>query len=523
MKKIIFALVLLLAINGSSIKAGTNEDFLITAARATIEKTKMNGTGFTFITQHQIEDTRDITYQTSTTEDMSSVSILSNMRAQAELSYSNNGSYGKTTSSCYDGMYKTDLKSLVTSLSKYTKSIRCAVKTTKLASTWAVTTKIQNGSFWCVDSNGNYKVVGALLSTGSTSCDKASKAKTKTIKEKSTFNHQTTLYPKSNGNYDAYFVNSVSMPSKSVKNEVVVKDGVTYQLLNSSLLADSDFTAAERASFLNKYIAIPTSTSVISTYYSITPKKINDLIDVFIKSGFTAQFSKTNADGSQVYTVTVPLQNLSKQMEFIIFLSFDNHLFKGLNSFNEKTISYNVTVKDNIISTITTAKMLTTKTGKDSYTMAASHLTGSVSAIPANSTLTCNQLWSFEKMGGQNVCDPISAETIAADKKKGEDAAIKSILSNMRAQAELFYSNMNDYGPQVTNCESGMFSSPAPYGMSNLVSGVKSRTNDVVCKSDKIGWFVSAKLVTGPWYCVDSTGGAGEITSQRSLADTRCK
>lgn len=522
MKKIIFTLVLTLSINGSIVKAGVNEDYLINVAKSTIEKARKDGSGITFITKHVLENNKDITSQTTTNEDSSAVSILSNMRAQAELSYSNNNSYGKTTSSCFDGMFKTDLKNQITGLFKYTKNVKCAVKTTKTTSNWAVTAKIPNGSFWCVDSNGNRKVIGALLPSGSTSCDKAVKAKTKIVKEKSFIDNQTTIYPKLGGVYDAYFTNTVSLSEKKYKDEVILKDGTTYHFLNSNLLAYSDFTKQQRTSFQNKYIAVPLSTSLISKYYGLNPKNIDFMIDAFLKSGFTAILTKSNSDNSKVYAVTVPVTAISDSTDLIKFLSLNSDLFMRLYFFDQKTITYNVTVKDNIIISIKASTVLTNKTGKDLYTMTASQLNGSVSAPLVGDTVLCNQLWSPEIVGAENVCDPITEETIAADKKKTDDAIIKSNLSSMRAQAEFYYSNTNDYGPRVNNCESGIFSSPSPYGMVGLVTEVKSKTGDMVCKSDNTSWFVSAKLVTGPWFCVDSTGIAQEIRSQRSVYDTKC-
>lgn len=90
---------------------------------------------------------------------------------------------------------------------------------------------------------------------------------------------------------------------------------------------------------------------------------------------------------------------------------------------------------------------------------------------------------------------------------KGADAAIKSNLNNMRAQAELYYDdNSNSYSgmcddPTVTNATAAADSTNGT-GAMTCVDG-----DDV-----SGAWAIEAALVASStaFYCVDSTGAAGE-------------
>lgn len=107
---------------------------------------------------------------------------------------------------------------------------------------------------------------------------------------------------------------------------------------------------------------------------------------------------------------------------------------------------------------------------------------------------------------------------------KGADAAIKSYLSNIRAEAELAYdANGNSYGKEpfeIGTCkplENTLF---AESGISGLIEGATSHNNKdgSVCVSEMSGgavksWAVSVPLVSDSDYsfCVDSSGNAMEI------------
>ncbi|MCI0619674.1 type II secretion system GspH family protein [Candidatus Wolfebacteria bacterium] len=83
---------------------------------------------------------------------------------------------------------------------------------------------------------------------------------------------------------------------------------------------------------------------------------------------------------------------------------------------------------------------------------------------------------------------------------KGRDAAIKSDLNNIRAQAELVYDNDGDYALVCsdTNVDRAIIAAGGP------------ATAD--CADDAAGWGAEAALqsVTG-YYCVDYTGNATTV------------
>lgn len=99
-------------------------------------------------------------------------------------------------------------------------------------------------------------------------------------------------------------------------------------------------------------------------------------------------------------------------------------------------------------------------------------------------------------------------------RSKGSDAAIKSSINNMRAQAELFYDdNSNTY--------TGMCSDPT---IADAVANVDSTNGagTVRCNTNGTAYLVASQLVsdTGDYYCVDSTGAANETTGTIPNATT---
>ena len=105
---------------------------------------------------------------------------------------------------------------------------------------------------------------------------------------------------------------------------------------------------------------------------------------------------------------------------------------------------------------------------------------------------------------------------------KGNDAAVKANLANIRAQAELFYTdNNNSYGTEdVAGCDAGLFANGV---IANAISAAVSASPDsaATCISSDGGagttattWAVSISLADGTTdWCVDSTGAAEEATA----------
>lgn len=93
---------------------------------------------------------------------------------------------------------------------------------------------------------------------------------------------------------------------------------------------------------------------------------------------------------------------------------------------------------------------------------------------------------------------------------KGTDAANKSNLNNMRAQAELYYDDNGDYD--------GVCGDP------NMSAAITAAGDDAACSDDADGWAASVALVaqSGAYYCVDSTGAAVTASSSFSGTPPQC-
>ena len=103
--------------------------------------------------------------------------------------------------------------------------------------------------------------------------------------------------------------------------------------------------------------------------------------------------------------------------------------------------------------------------------------------------------------------------SLTTARSKGQDAAAQAQLSNMRAQAELYYSTVGNYGsaaltPAATTCTTGAGSEMfvATTGLKNLLTGLSGAKCAATSTSGAAtGWAVQASTTSGTW-CVDSTG-----------------
>lgn len=106
--------------------------------------------------------------------------------------------------------------------------------------------------------------------------------------------------------------------------------------------------------------------------------------------------------------------------------------------------------------------------------------------------------------------------SLTTARSKGSDAAIQSTVSNMRAQAELYYSNNNTYGATYTvgNCPTAvsatgtLVATSTTGGLGNLVVDLVSKTGGAAntrCEITASAWAVAGKTSTG-YACADSSG-----------------
>lgn len=109
-------------------------------------------------------------------------------------------------------------------------------------------------------------------------------------------------------------------------------------------------------------------------------------------------------------------------------------------------------------------------------------------------------------------------------RNKGTDAAIKSQLAAIRAQAEIVYDGLGNYGTGAAstasnaNCglANSLFATTTVVGQINGVKASSGSTN-VICATDAnpaTKWAVSAVLKSGGNWCVDSNGISASGTAQ---------
>jgi hypothetical protein len=115
-------------------------------------------------------------------------------------------------------------------------------------------------------------------------------------------------------------------------------------------------------------------------------------------------------------------------------------------------------------------------------------------------TLTFEQL--FAKLAGMPVTE---TTTSSSSSQLQADALTKATLSNLRASAELYYDNAGNQYKGV--CTSGDFNSArSKYGLT--------------CVDTASEYAASARLSTGAYYCVDSTGASKQVASV--VTSTKC-
>ena len=128
------------------------------------------------------------------------------------------------------------------------------------------------------------------------------------------------------------------------------------------------------------------------------------------------------------------------------------------------------------------------------------------------------------------ILSSIVLASLSSARTKGEDAAIQADLANMRAQAELYYSNNNNYGPVYaeaacpTSIGASIFATTTSGGMWTLVDALNTRAGNAntACSASSTAWAIAASLKsnTGTAACVDSTGVSKTYTGTAADAIT---
>lgn len=115
--------------------------------------------------------------------------------------------------------------------------------------------------------------------------------------------------------------------------------------------------------------------------------------------------------------------------------------------------------------------------------------------------------------------------SLTTARSRGQAASVQSQLSNMRAQAELYYStNSNSYGTAGTSCtNSASLFAGALNGLTQLINGADGIT-DLACDNTTTAWAVKTTAETGgQYFCVDSSGvSTSSATNSFTITDQDC-
>ena len=138
------------------------------------------------------------------------------------------------------------------------------------------------------------------------------------------------------------------------------------------------------------------------------------------------------------------------------------------------------------------------------------------------------------------VLSSIVLASLNTARNKGNDAAIKANLSNIRASTEIYYdNNSNAYGADfaLANCPAAdaaatnMFAKDANIAKAVVAANTSSGSNAKCAANDSVAattgtaatsWAISSVLKqdTTKFYCVDSTGFADTGTKQATINGT---
>ena len=131
------------------------------------------------------------------------------------------------------------------------------------------------------------------------------------------------------------------------------------------------------------------------------------------------------------------------------------------------------------------------------------------------------------------ILSSIVLASLSSARSKGEDAAIQTTLSNMRAQAELYYSNSSSYGPVMAEATcptaaavTNIFSTSTTGGLWSLTSGLNTRAGNAntscSVEASGVAWAAAAVLKSDitKSACVDSTGASKTFVGTPAAAMT---
>jgi len=106
---------------------------------------------------------------------------------------------------------------------------------------------------------------------------------------------------------------------------------------------------------------------------------------------------------------------------------------------------------------------------------------------------------------------------------KGADAAVKSNLNNIRAQAELVYDGPASYAAVCAddNVKKGIAAAATATGAT--WASTTDNVAGLTCTSSDEAWLAAAPLKTSGWWCVDNTGTSISLATIPAVAATTCQ
>lgn len=108
-------------------------------------------------------------------------------------------------------------------------------------------------------------------------------------------------------------------------------------------------------------------------------------------------------------------------------------------------------------------------------------------------------------------------------RERSRDAAIRSQLSSLRTQAELYYDTNGSYGTAGTSCTGAVFSDTQIQALITKINSDNGSRVDVSCNNSTSAWAAQAQLLSTTTYvCVDSTGAQKDKVSAHVLTDQAC-
>jgi prepilin-type N-terminal cleavage/methylation domain-containing protein len=113
--------------------------------------------------------------------------------------------------------------------------------------------------------------------------------------------------------------------------------------------------------------------------------------------------------------------------------------------------------------------------------------------------------------------------SLSTARNKAKDAGIRSQMSSLRTQAEIYYSDhSNSYGTAGTDCAAAVFSDSQIGVLKSKIETDSGHT--MACNNTTSDWAAQIQLsgTSGVYVCVDSSGKVSDKSSAHTITDQAC-